>query len=132
MFQPRTGRTPMIIDAVHNAVSSTQACLALTLRPGGETIARYLKVMKWKTHFFDENRCTWYQCKLYLPSIEALNDDEIVTNIFILFFFNYDYERIWFSTEAKDRAPLSQAFLFSRTRFPALGVGYLHLLVALI
>ena len=46
----------MIIDTAHNEVSSTQACLALTLRPGGETIARYLKVMKWKTHFFDENR----------------------------------------------------------------------------
>lgn len=56
LFQPRTGRTPMIIDTAHNAVSSTQVCLALTLRPGGETIARYLKVMKWKTHFFDENR----------------------------------------------------------------------------
>ena len=56
MFQPMTGRTPMTIDMVHIAVSSTQACFALTLRPGSETIARYLKVMKTKTHFFDENR----------------------------------------------------------------------------
>ena len=33
----------MIKDQVHTAVSSAQACLGVTLWPGGETMARYLK-----------------------------------------------------------------------------------------
>ena len=33
----------MVIDHAHITASSTQACLGVTLLPGGETIARYLE-----------------------------------------------------------------------------------------
>lgn len=39
----------MMMDQDHDVASSTQACFGLTLRPGGETMARYLKAMKRET-----------------------------------------------------------------------------------
>lgn len=47
----------MVIDHAHITASSTQACLGVTLLPGGETIARYLEweqseyeCKKWNKH----------------------------------------------------------------------------------
>ena len=38
----------MMMDQAHTVVSSTQACLGVSLRPGGETIARYLETKESK------------------------------------------------------------------------------------
>lgn len=43
LFQPKTGSIPVVIDAVHKTARNTQPCRLVTLEPGGETIARYLK-----------------------------------------------------------------------------------------
>lgn len=40
----------MVIDHAHITASSTQACLGVTLLPGGETIARYLE---WEQSEYD-------------------------------------------------------------------------------